>query len=114
MDKGHFSIKHYYMLLISKTIFQGLQLPGTRSSGGSPGVHQNREGTGSQSPSHCSSQGLRQPGTAGAAPALGIAHLHGDKLRPGWSVSPAYRWGSGSGPMRGWPGRAMGMGMSQG
>lgn len=81
---------------------------------GSPGIHQNREGTGSQSPSHCSSQGLRQPGTSGAAAALGIAHLHGGELRPGWSVSPAHRWGSGSGPVRVWPGRATGMGMSQG
>jgi len=56
-----------------------------RSIRGSPGVCQDRAGTGSQSLSYCSSQGARQ---LGAAPALGIGQPPGDRLSPGWGVSP--------------------------
>lgn len=90
---------------------EGRRLPGARSGRGSPGVHQDRAGTGSQSLSHCSSQGT--------APALGIGHLHGAGPRPGWDVSPpvglrirpsegmarqGHGDGDGDGPSLGWEG----------
>lgn len=68
----------------SSGYLKGRWLPGARSSRGSPGLSQDRAGTGSWSPYHCSSQGAGQPQQR----ALGTGHLYRDETRPGWDVSP--------------------------
>ena len=92
MKKGHFSIKQCYMLLISKTIFQGTSRASDCLGPGASGAPLGsvRTGQGLAARAHPTVP-AREQGSRGqpeAAPGLGIGQLHGDELRPGWDVSP--------------------------